>query len=202
MKPQLCVILDDREPLPPELQRLIGDIHFGELLRRRRRYLDELQAACSGADDITILRSSEETEQLMRRIEGARGDRLWLRLPTMIAPLDLDRLDFVLRKMRYALGSVLLAPVAEDDALMVLTSRDALALLAAPTGKERRRLVLQLEAEAEPLAEPLHCMDLRQPDALRSFLSGATEPRAFNQLSADMGIFAKSSADKIGRAHV
>lgn len=195
MKPQLCAIIDDREPLPPELQRLIGDIHFGDLLRRRRRYLDELTAACAGADDVVVLRSAEATEPLLRRIEGARGDRLWLRLPTVIAPLDLERVDFVIRKMRYALGSMLLGPIMEDDAPMVLTGRDALALLSVPSGKERRSRVLQLEGEAETLAHPLHCVDLRQPDALRGFLSGATEPRAFNRLSAEQGVFVKSSTD-------
>jgi hypothetical protein len=195
MKPQILAIIDDREPLPPELKQLIGDIHFGDLLRRRSRYLDELRAACAGADDVVVLRSAEDTKALVRRIESARGDRLWLRLPTTIAPMDMDRLDFVIRKMRFALGSMLLAPVMEDDAPIVLTSTDALALLAAPPGKDRRTLLLQLANVAEIIAPPLHCLDLRQADALREFLSSATEPRAFNRLSVEKGVVVKSSSD-------
>lgn len=195
MKPQLCAVIDDREPLPPDLKHLIGDIHFGDLLRRRSRYVDELHAACAGADDVIILRSAEDCDQVQRRIEGARGDRLWLRLPTTIAPLDLDRLNFVIRKMRYALGSMVIGPRMEDDVPMVLTPNDALALLAAAPGKERRSLVFQLENAAQKLAEPLQCVDLRHTDSLRSFLSGATEPRAFNQVSEQHGIFTKSSSD-------
>jgi len=203
MKPQLYAIIDDRERLPQDLQRLVGDIHFGDLLRRRRRYIDELHRACAGATDVIILRSDAETERLQRQIEGARGDHLWLRLPTMIAPLNLDRLDFVIRKMQYALGSMRLGPVMEDDAPMVLTPRDALAVFAASAGKERRSLILQLGNDAEQLAEPLACVDLRNTDALRGFLSGATEPRAFNQFSAEPGIFTKSSSniDKMRAEH-
>lgn len=195
MKPKLCAIIDDREPLPNDLQRLVGDIHFGDLLRRRRRYLDEMRAACTGADEVIVLRIADDTEQLLRRIEAERGKWLWLRLPTMIAPLDLERLDFVIRKMRFALGSMLIGPVMEDDAPMVLTPRDALALLPLSSSKERRSLVLQLQNAAESLATPLRCIDLRRADALRDFLSGATEPRNFNRLSAEKGVFVKSSAD-------
>ena len=49
MNPQLFAIIDDREQPAPDLERLIGDIHFGDILRRRRRYLDELVAAAAGA---------------------------------------------------------------------------------------------------------------------------------------------------------
>jgi hypothetical protein len=195
VRPRLCTIIDDREPLPEEMQRLVGDIHFGDLLRRRRRYLDEMRAVSAGADDVVVLRTGPEAEALSRRVEAARGPWLWLRLPTAIAPLDLDRLDFVIRKMRFALGSMLIGPVMEDDAPMALTQRDALAFLSVTSRKDRRSLVLQLEKDAAPLAAPLACVDLRQPDALRGFLSGATEPRAFNQLSAEAGIFEKSSTD-------
>ena len=195
MKPKLCAIIDDREPLPEDLRRLVGDIHFGDLLRRRRRYLDEMRAACAGADEVIVLRTAEDTETLLRRIEAARGKWLWLRLPTVIAPLDLERLDFVIRKMRFALSSMLIGPVMEDDAPMALTPRDALTLLPLTSGKERRSVVLQLQNDAEPLASLLHCVDLRRADALRDFLSGATEPRNFNRLSAEQGVFVKSSAD-------
>ncbi|MFW5654103.1 MAG: hypothetical protein ACOCYW_00460 [Roseicyclus sp.] len=195
MRPRLCAIIDDREPLPEDMQRLVGDIHFGDLLRRRRRYLDELRAVSAGADEVTVLRRADEAEALLRRIEAARGPWLWLRLPTAIAPMDLGRLDFVIRKMRFALGSMLIGPVLEDDAPMALTQGDALALLSATGRKERRSLVLQLQKDSAPLAAPLACLDLRQPDALRGFLSGATEPRDFNRLSAEQGVFVKSSTD-------
>ena len=79
MKPRLCAIIDDRESLPEDLERIVGDIHFGDLLRRRRRYIDELRAACAGADEVIVLRTAADTESLLRRIEAARGTWLWLR---------------------------------------------------------------------------------------------------------------------------
>jgi len=195
MNPQLFAIIDDREPPLPELERLIGDIHFGDILRRRRRYLDELVAAAAGADDVTVLRTDEEAEQLIRRIEAARGDTLWLRLPVVIAPLDMSRLDFLIRKTRYALEPVLLGPVFEDDAPMVLFPRDAVTLLAASTRKERRSQILRIAEDAPTAVGQLEFMDLRQADSVLRFLSGATEPRAFNKLTVDEGVFVKGSSD-------
>ena len=195
MRPELYVVIDDRERPPPELEGLIGYIHFGDLLRRRQRYVDELTAAAAGADDVIVLRSSEDADRLVRRIEAVRGDTLWLRLPVISAPLDMGQLDQLIRKMRYALEPILLAPVQEDDAPMVLFPRDAIDLITAQPGKDRRSHILRLADEATQVDHNVDFVDLRQPDALRVFLSGATEPRKFNNLSAEAGVFVKSSQD-------
>jgi hypothetical protein len=189
------VIIDDRDAPPAEVQRLSGDVHFGNLLRRRRRYLDELVATAAEADDVTVLRSDEEAEQLARRIEAARGDALWLRLPTSIAPLDLAGLRFLIGKMRYALEPMMLAPVFEDDAPMVLFAGHAIALLRADSAKARRAQVFQIAEDATHVDHTVPFVDLRDPSALGRFLSGATEPRAFNQLSAERDVYVKSSTD-------
>lgn len=189
------VIIDDREAPPPEVQRLSGDVHFGDLLRRRRRYLDELSATASDADGVCVLRNDEDAELLARRIEAARGDALWLRLPTGIAPLDMDGLRFVLRKLRYALDTMLLAPVAEDDAPMVLRPRQAIDLLRAENAAARRTRILQIAEGATRVEHDIPFVDLRDTAALGRFLSGATEPRAFNTLAADRDLFVKSSTD-------
>lgn len=189
------VIIDDREAPPPEVQRLSGDVHFGNLLRRRRRYLDELAASASEADDVTILRTEEEAERLARRIEGARGDALWLRLPTCLAPLDLNGLRFLIGKMRYALEPMLLTTVTEDDAPMVLFPRQAVSLLRANTAKSRRAQIVQIAEDATQVAHEVPFVDLRDPSSLGRFLTGATEPRAFNALAADKDVYVKSSTD-------
>lgn len=195
MRTELFVIIDDRETPSPELEGLIGYIHFGDLLRRRQRYLDELTAAAAGADDVIVLRSDEDAERLVRRIETARGVTVWLRLPVIAAPRDMAGLDPLIRKMRYALETIILAPVMEDDAPMVLGPRDAITLVSAAPGKDRRAEVLRLAEEATPVTHDVAFLDLRQPGALRQFLSGATEPRGFNSLCVDGGTVVKSSKD-------
>ena len=118
------VIVDDREAPPAEVQRLSGDVHFGNLLRRRRRYLDELVATAVDADDVTCSahrRGGRNSWRAGWRRPAARA--LWLRLPTSIAPLDLAGLRVQIGKMRYALEPMMLAPVSEDDAPMVLFPR-------------------------------------------------------------------------------
>lgn len=195
MNRSFFVIVDDRATPPPEVQRLSGDVHFGDLLRRRRRYLDELVSIAAGADDVAVLRSDEEAEQLARRIEADRGDSLWLRIPTAIAPLDLEGLRGVIAKLRYALEPMLLAPLAGDDAPMVLFPRQAMELLRAETAKERRATVLRIADGAARVSHDVAFVDLRDPSALARFLTGSTEPRAFNALSAERDIFVKSSTD-------
>lgn len=195
MNRSFSVIVDDRATPPPEVQRLSGDVHFGDLLRRRRRYLDELVALAVGADDVVVLRSDEEAEQLARRIEAARGESLWLRFPTAIAPLDLESLRGVIAKMRYALEPMLLAPLAGDDAPMVLFPKQAIELLRAENAKEQRASVLQIAEGASLVSHDVSFVDLRDPSALARFLTGATEPRAFNALSVERDIFVKSSID-------
>ncbi|CAN0606710.1 unnamed protein product, partial [Ectocarpus sp. 12 AP-2014] len=98
-------------------------------------------------------------------------------------------------KTRYALEPVLLGPVFEDDAPMVLFPHDAVALLSATSRKERRSQVLRIAEEAPTAAGQLEFMDLRQADAVLRFLSGATEPRAFNKLVIEEGVFVKGSSD-------
>ncbi|MEO0678805.1 MAG: hypothetical protein AAF192_00155 [Pseudomonadota bacterium] len=195
MRPQLFAVIDDREPPPAELERLIGDVHFGDLLRRRRRYLDELLAAAAGADETMVLRTDQDADHVVARMEAARGDTLWLRLPVVAAPLDMEQLGFLIRKMRYALRPMLLGPVFEDEAPTVLFPADAAALLSMRSARDKRSFMLQLAGEAARTSHQLEFVDLRQAGSLRRFLAGATETRAFNSLSADGDVFVKSSTD-------
>ncbi|MEM6828173.1 MAG: hypothetical protein AAF553_09540 [Pseudomonadota bacterium] len=188
-------VIDDRELPPAETQRLCGDVHFGDLLRRRRRYLDELHAAATQADEVIILRSDEEAERLVRRIEAMRGEAVWLRMPTATAPLNMDAMGFLIAKMRYALETMVLSPVQADDAHMLLRPQQMITLLAAQSAKSKRAQVLEIVQNATEVTHDLAFADLRQTASLSSFLSGATEPRAFNTLAADQEIYVKSSMD-------
>ncbi|WP_341368639.1 hypothetical protein [Yoonia sp. BS5-3] len=195
MTPEFNVIIDDREAPPPELEGLIGFMHFGDLLRRRKRYIDEITVAAASADDTIVLRTQADAEKLVSRIEATRGEALWLRLPAVYAPLNMDALDHVIQKMRFALDPILLAPVDIDDAPAVLFGTDAIDLIAAAPGKERRSYLLQFAQKAQDINHKAQFIDLRQPGALRDFLSNATEPRNFNSLRAETGVFVKSSSD-------
>lgn len=195
MKPALYVILDDRDAPKGDTSALIGDIRFGDLLRRRQRYIDELRAAAVRADKTFVLRTAEDADQLIRRIETTRGQALWLRLPTFAAPLDMAPLKFLIGKLRYALDPMMLAPVLEDDAPMLLFSRDAEAAIAAKPGAERRSFVLRMQDDLTLMPHGLSFVDLRNAEGVQQFLFGATEPRGFNALAARDGVYVKSSAD-------
>ncbi|MEM9349086.1 MAG: hypothetical protein AAGA47_02415 [Pseudomonadota bacterium] len=188
-------VIDDRELPPEETQRLCGDVHFGDLLRRRRRYLDELHAASSQADEVIILRNDEEAERLARRIQAMRGETLWLRMPTATAPLDMAAMGHLLAKMRYALEAMVLSPVQGDDAHLLLLPRQMIGLLTAESAKAKRAQVLEILQSAVEVTHEINFANLRETAPLSVFLSGATEPRAFNTLAADQDVYIKSSTD-------
>lgn len=195
MKPAFFVIVDDRDAPSAETTALIGDIHFGDLLRRRQRYVDELQAAAAPADETFVLRTAEDADRMIRRIETTRGEALWLRLPSFIAPVDITPLPLLIGKMRYALEAMSLWDVAEDDAPLLVFSQDAKALISARPGSERRAMVLRLQDDLARLPHDLDFVDLRRAEGVQRFLFGATEPRGFNALAARDGIYVKSSSD-------
>lgn len=195
MTPSIFVIIDDREAPATDLERLIGNVHFGDLIRRRRRYADELVAAATEADESILLRSDEDAERLIRQIETARGETLWLRLPTVIAPLDISCLDLLIGKLRFALEPVLLADVSEDDAPMLLFPSEAIDIVSSEHGNDRRSRILAMRNDYVKIPHELDFVDLRQADGLRQFLSGATEARDFNKLTVEHGVFKKSSSD-------
>ncbi len=141
------------------------------------------------------MQSEDDVERLVRRIETTRGESLWLRLPAFVAPLDISGIDFLVQKMRFALDPALLSPVFEDDAAMLLFPRDAIAVMTASAGKERRAQVLRFAESAVQVSHEVNFVDLRQPESLRLFMSGATEPRGFNDMAVDRGVFVKTSAD-------
>jgi hypothetical protein len=197
MTPQLFVIIDDRAVPPPALQSVIGDVYFGDLLRRRRRYVDELIAVSIAADDTIVLRTADDIEPLLRRIESSRGHTLWMRLPTMIGALDVSGFDDLVGKMRYTLDPVMLSTSFEDDAPMVLHAEDAYAVIAAEDDRKRWNEIQRIEKNAINTAHDISFVDLREAEGLRKFLSGATEPRGFNSLTVQQNIVVKSSNDVV-----
>jgi hypothetical protein len=80
--------------------------------------------------------------------------------------------------MRYALEPMMLAPVFEDDAPMVLFAGHAIALLRADSAKARRAQVFQIAEDATHVDHTVPFVDLRDPSALGRFLSAAPLNRA------------------------
>lgn len=195
MTPEIYVIIDDRELPQADVGRLLGQAAFGDLLRRRRRYVDELKLAAVTADGVVSLRTDDDLAPLRRRLETGKPNRLWLRWPTVIAPKDMSDLERLIGRLRFTLDPVLLTLPVEDEAATVLFSEAMLDLIDAETTQARRRRLLDVTQNAMHVPLPSGCLDLRKAEDLRQFLTGATEPRGFNALSAEEGVLVKSSND-------
>lgn len=199
MASELILIIDDRAPPPSEVVLVLGQMRFLQIIRRRRRLLDELVGAAEGLSGdpvrVEVISSRNEARDLLHRIENRGKGPLYLRLPSCIMPLKLLRLPELFDKSRYALESMMLSRLFEDDAVTLLTSSDAANILRASTDEDRRLFLLQLAENNPAMIDHLAFVDLRRPKSLLNFLSGSTETRHFNSVTSDGNTLRKASSD-------
>ncbi|MEO0821828.1 MAG: hypothetical protein AAF074_15550 [Pseudomonadota bacterium] len=194
--PTVVVILDDRMIPPREIETVLGPVRYSQILRRRRRLADELvEAAGIDGTEIVRVRDDRAARALAIRIADRGAGPVYLRLPTCIAPLRMDLLGPLAEKARYALETMFLCPLAEDEAPMILAHTDAAALLQAESTEARRAVLLRLSEGAPCMVDHLGFTDLRRTRPLLHFLSGSTETRHFNETAAEAGVFRKASSD-------
>jgi len=200
MTSDVVLVLDDRAAPPPEIEAILGRVRFRDIIRRRRRLVDEITAAIPAPDGqrvrAEILASDAQAHALAHRIENRGPGPVFLRLPSCIMPMRMSALPPLLDKARYALDSMMLSPLHDDEAVALLTAGDAVAVLQARTADDRRGQFLRIAETAPSMIDHLDFVDLRAPRALLRFLAGSTEARHFNALQSEGGILRKSSADR------
>lgn len=204
MTSDVVLILDDRILPPPEIEAMLGRVRFRQIIRRRRRLVDEVMAAlpaalpAAGAPRVTaeVLVTDAQALALAQRIENRGPGPIFLRLPGCIMPMRMSALPPLLDKARYALESMMLSPLHHDEAVALLTAGDAVAVLRAAGPQDRRAQFLRLAETVPSMIDHLELVDLRAPRALLRFLAGSTEARHFNALQSEGGILRKSSAER------
>ncbi|WP_308719584.1 hypothetical protein [Komagataeibacter xylinus] len=175
---------------------IIGNRPFSSIVRRRKRFGAEIQAAAESAQyGFQILETDEAAFDLANHIENRAADSLYVILPSCIAPLYMPGLVPVLKKCAFALETMFLAPISGDEAPVLLKEKDAIAFLRAKNAEGRRNILLGLAETAPSMVDQLGMVDLRKPRNLFKFLIGSTEARHFNDTEAVDGIFHKSSSD-------
>lgn len=196
MPHHVTVILDDRIPPPPEVVAIIGKVPFSRIVRRRKRFGTEIQAAAESAHcAFQIIETDEAASALAHHIETRGPGFLYLLLPSCIAPLYMEQLTLVMKKSAFALESTFLAPISGDAAAVILKEKDAIAFLRAEDTEDRRNILLRLSEAAPEMVDRVSLVDIRKPRSLFKFLVGSTEARHFNDTLAEDGVFHKSSSD-------
>jgi hypothetical protein len=200
MTSDVILVLDDRAVPPPEIEAMLGRVRFRQIIRRRRRLVDEITAAVpmlgGHRATVEILVSDEQAHALAHRIENRGPGPVFLRLPSCIMPMRMSALSPLLDKARYALETMMLSALHHDEAVALLTAGDAVAVLRAQGPQDRRGQFLRLAETAPAMIDHLDFVDLRAPRALLRFLAGSTEARHFNALKSEDGVLHKSSADR------
>lgn len=195
MAPKLIVLLDDRDPVADSVIGALGAVRFSDIIRKRRRLVDDMTALCAEADEVIHLDDSTDVETLALRIHTMGEQSLYLRLPLCLAPLQSQGLTALIEKARYALEPLFCSALFTDEAVVLTPYAQAAALISAQTPEARRGLLLALREEARDATDHAEFTDIRKPRNLMRFLSGATEMRHFNQARTSGAVFHKSSAD-------
>lgn len=196
MPHKIVVILDDRIIPPSDVVATVGPIRFSQILRRRKRLEEELQALAHNVQaGFQVVESSAAAHALAAQIDGRISDFIYIWLPSCFVPLYLQNFELVIQKAAFALETTFIAPLTTDVAALIATPKDAAALLRADDESERRDILVGLSEYAETLTDQLEMLDLRKSRNLFRFLVGSTEARHFNSTKVTSGIFYKNSSD-------
>ncbi|MFC0510837.1 phosphotransferase family protein [Asaia spathodeae] len=192
----VTVIFDDRIAPSSDIASIIGDVSFARIVRRRQRLALEIEAAAKKAQsDFFFIKTDIEAHQFARHIETRDPGSFYFLLPSCIAPLCMDKLVDILLKAAFAVDTMLLRPVNDDVAPILLCAKDAVTLLGADDDEDRRSVLHRLADSAPCMDDHALMVDLRILRNLQRFLVGSTESRHFNDTSASSGIFYKRSSD-------
>lgn len=195
---EVCVIYDDRDRPPAQIEAIIGAAKFSDIIRRRSRLIDIVQAQVASGQAALYrhVTSRQDVSLLIEEMPTVPGARIYLRLPSCLFPRRPEALADVVAKACFAEGSTFLSEICSDEAPTLLTREDAIAVLAAATSDARRSTLARLRADAPCMRDFCGFIDLRSPSEFLHFMSGATELRHFNRANVSKGIFRKRSADK------
>jgi len=165
-------------------------------VRRRKRLAVEVEEAADKAQaDFFLIKTDDEARQLALHIEKRDSSRFYLVLPSCIVPLRMDKLVDIILKSTFAVDTMLLAPMNDNAAPLLLSAKDAVALLSVNDEEDHRSVLRRLSGNAPCIADHAVMVDLRILRNLQKFLVGSTEARHFNDTSADSGVFYKRSSD-------
>lgn len=194
---RILFLYDDREATPSLIRQIIGVERFSSIVRRKRRLGDTLEALATQVDDVDFMVLGDAQVRAHERelLERLPSDTMIFRLPSAIMPLDTELFERLLRKLPYSLGPALFGDILDDEAVTLLPRTEALTLLGISDARDRRSFLATFADHAVRIDDICHFTDLRTVNSFLGFMTGATEARHFNAISASGGVFRKSSTD-------
>lgn len=193
----MLILYDDTTPAPPAIRQIIGVERFADLLRQRQRLSDIVEQIVLAEKDRRFLRISDDSDRLagIDLIERTAPDEKVFRLPSSLAPCNLDIFARTLQKLPYALDHTIFGGRFDDEATALLSRDDALSVLQISDAGERRTFFSSLSERSMHVGNDMELIDLRNVDTFLAYMTGATETRHFNTLAAKAGIMRKTSSD-------
>jgi hypothetical protein len=188
-------LYDDTRPTPELIRQIIGVDRFSQVVRRKQRLARVIADAVDGIAGVRFVAVTDPADLVTQIDMLERGDRRQrvLRLPSSLAPVQMDVFVRILRKLPHAPDAAQLGESHGDEAVTLLDAQDAVELMRLPVGE--RRALLGRFSDTALHVDTVSFLDLRDIDQFLAYMMGATEVRHFNAMEASGSIYRKSSRD-------
>ena len=192
----ILFVYDDTDPVPESIRRIIGAVHYGDIMRRKRRLTELIRAVAEATPEcvFTHVRDARDVHEVCDRIERMPSSAKVFRLPSSLVPLK-DRFPALVAKLPFALDPVIYGSVAQlGDAPALLPRDEALAVMRETDATERRKRLYAFEQQAI-YVDTVYFLNIAHMSSFLKFMAGATESRHFNVMRQTQGVYRKWSSD-------
>jgi hypothetical protein len=191
-------IYDETSGVPDAVRRIIGADRFGDIVRRKQRLADSIQAVVQANSDGEFYRLLDEGQlpELVERIQKLPSEASLFRLPASVVPLSAEIFGALIGKLRFALDEVIYGEPNMLDPPALLHRDSALALLGEREPSGRRLFFNYFETKAVRVGNQAQLVDITDISSFLAFMAGAAEARHFNSVSHSAGILCKHSQDR------
>jgi hypothetical protein len=197
----LQVIFDDRLDVPEEIRTAIGVEHFGDLVFRRRSWLETMRGLVREAGWLppVCLRGYADVNQLLDSLRRVDNETLFLICPSHLFPTcGQESLSTFLRQVEYAPTALYI--ILQDERGRrgwALMNASLLRQFFAHPADEDPDIFFEQQGETfVHVPDRLRLIDLSDEPVLQEFMSGQFDARHFNAVERDNYTVVKKSKDR------
>jgi len=197
----LQVVFDDRLSVPQEIRAAVGVDRFGNLVFRRRSWLESMMGLTreAGWPPLICLRNSLDIKGLVDSLRRVDNETLYLICPSHLFPTcGLENLATFLRQVEYAPTALYMFLQDERGRRgWILMNASLLRQFLARPQDEDPDIFLDREGETfVHVPDRLGLIDLSDEPVLQEFMSGQFDARHFNAVERDNYTVIKRSTDR------
>lgn len=198
MATNLTFIYDDRLPVSPEIEAIIGAKNYSTIVRRRERFGAIIYDAIKkgGCRNFIHLLDDADARHLANLIRENPSEKIFFRYPSCYMPSKPELFTQFIAQCEFALHPVLVTSIANGEAPSLFDASAVLPLLRSYDSESASDYLLKKKNEGSVVSRELGLVNISQANQFLQYMWDATETRSFNSTYGDQRTLRKSSQDK------